>query len=183
MSTSSSKDKTLESVSKHERNKKIREGHRETAKAVKQDAATLIRCSEFVSASDVLGKLSSISKTLEKKQECSAALVEKIVQKCGVSEINKEIAEATEINAKIEETLSKIEEFMKGIYVSDQLIASDNPLAEASFRSQKGIQTMAPTRTEVLYANSPASRSSPKTTPSIGVKLLKLILRMKQCLN
>ena len=74
---------TLEAISKHERNKKIREGHREIAEAMKQDAAILIRRSEFTSASDVLAKLGSISKTLKKKQECLAALDDKILQKCG----------------------------------------------------------------------------------------------------
>ena len=128
MSTDSSEDETLEAISKHERNKKIREGHREIAETLKQDAAILIRRSEFTSASDVLTKLSSISKTLKKKQECLTVLDDKILQKCGISEINKEIAEATETSAKIEETLSKIEEFVKGAYVA-------NPIAEASPRN------------------------------------------------
>ena len=169
MSTDSNEDETLEAISKHERNKKIREGHREIAEALKQDTAILIRRSEFTSASDVLTKLSSISKTLKKKQECLAALDENIVQKCGISEINKEIAEATETSAKIEETLSKIEEFMKGAYGA-------NPIAEASPRGQSGMQAITPPRTGVLQANSPASRSSSSRTPSIGVKLPKIAL-------
>ena len=70
-----SEDETLKSISKYERNKKIREGHRETAKALEQDAAILIRRSEFIDASDVLATLSSISKILKRKLEYLAAPV------------------------------------------------------------------------------------------------------------
>ena len=104
---SSEENKTLGTMAKYERNKKIQEGHALVTRKLEQEAVVKLKHGESKLSSEVLAKLDSISVTLKKKQEYLVALDNEILEKCSIDKINKEIEEATETSANIEETLSK----------------------------------------------------------------------------
>ena len=111
-----SEDKeTLGIIVKYEKNKKIREEHRAALPKLEQEAVISLKLAKVKVSSEVLAKLESIPVTLKKTQECLATLDNEILEKCSMNEITTEFDIATEISAKIEETLLKIEAVRNGI--------------------------------------------------------------------
>ena len=58
-------------------------------------------------------KLTTTVKTLKGKQEYLSKLDGQILEKCACEEINGEVEESTDINAKITMIIEKIEDFIK----------------------------------------------------------------------
>ena len=107
----------------------VRGGNRgAVAKLIKEAEATIKDRSGSKAAADITVKLSSIESILKGKQSYLKTLDEQILQKCQMDDIEKEIAESTDWESKIQETIEKIKEYKIGNYLG---------LAEESVHSER----------------------------------------------
>ena len=94
----------------------IRGGNRATVTRLEREATSFIQENGWLSSADaneIFVKLTTTVKTLKGKQEYLSKLGDQILEKCACEEINGEVEESTDINAKITMIIEKIEDFIK----------------------------------------------------------------------
>lgn len=159
-----------------ERLKRVRGGNRAVVTKLEREANEIIRRHGNALNTELIAKMESWAATLKKKQELISNLDEQILMKCDMADIENEIEETSEISAKIDEILTKMDACRNGNY----LFEAEHP------RTPQRSSTPPPTQGSSLTPTSPpfvpsnalnqSGSAASSASNTIGIRLPKISL-------
>ena len=158
-----------------ERLKRVRGGNRAVVTKLEREANKIIRKHGNALNTDLVAKIESWAATLRKKQKLISKLDEEILMKCEMSEIENEIEESSEISAKIDEILTKMDTCRNGNYVFE----AEQPRTPQRSSTPPATQGNTLTNTSPPFVRSDVlnrSGSTASNASNMGIRLPKISL-------
>ena len=164
-----------------ERLKRVRGGNRAVVTKLEREINEIVRRHGNALNTDLIAKMDSWTTTLRKKQNLLSNWDEQILMNCGMSDIESEIEESTEISAKIDELLTKMDACRNGRYLFEAeqhrtpQRFSTPPLQGSTLRLMPTAPPFVPT---VMPSSDELNRSGggSSSTSNLGIRLPKITL-------
>eukprot|EP00795_Rhopilema_esculentum_P003257 gene3257-1583_t len=171
-----------EDRSRLERWKALRRGNRSVVTKFYREAFAIIDSAQ--SSQEKIARLNSIKVSLNEKLLYLRDLDSKVLDSCNVEEIENEVEDSSEWEAKIHEAVSRIEDFQRENRSSFSLPTTQNVMAGRSFEIPSPARVGSETQHEAVPLGGPTpaspsrnlNRSIASSSAHATVKLPKIIL-------